>query len=308
MAALLRTREGGHHADRVIHAGGDATGAEVERALLAAPGLPVLLAGHLLLDVVVDGSGRACGVVVLDSRSGRAGLIRCGAVVLATGGSGQLYRATTNPDVATGDGLAVAARAGAVLADLEFVQFHPTVLYTGAAAIGHRPLVTEAVRGAGAVLVDGAGNRLMTGVHPMADLAPRDVVSLAITRAMARSGSDHVFLDATRIPKDLFAQRFPTVTAACQAAGIRPWADPIPVAPAAHYQCGGVLTDLFGRTTVPGMYAAGEVARTGLHGANRLASNSLLEGLVMGERVAQALEADLVSAHLSPVAASRITP
>jgi L-aspartate oxidase len=296
--ALLRTREGGHHADRVIHAGGDATGAEVERALLTAPGLPVLLAGHLLLDVWLDALGRVAGVTVLDAATGRRGQIRCSAVILATGGSGQLYRSTTNPDVATGDGLAVAARAGAVLADLEFVQFHPTVLYTSATTTGHRPLVTEAVRGGGAVLIDGSGSRLMDGLHPMADLAPRDVVSLAITRTMAASGSDHVFLDATGIPRDVFQQRFPTVTAACEAASVRPWVDPIPVAPAAHYQCGGVLTDLFGRTTVPGLYAAGEVARTGLHGANRLASNSLLEGLVMGERVAQALEADLVSAHL----------
>lgn len=304
---LLRTREGGHHADRVIHAGGDATGAEIERALLAAPGLPAILTGHLLVDVLpsADGSiGSIAGALVLGP-DGTRGVIRCGAVVLATGGSGQLFAATTNPSVATGDGLAIALRAGATLADAEFVQFHPTVLYTGPADAGQRPLVTEAVRGAGAVLIDGSGARVMTGVHPLADLAPRDVVSLAITRRLAEAPgvpggvSDHVFLDATAIPAATFARRFPTVTAACARAGIVPWRDPIPVAPAAHYQCGGVLTDLDGRTSVAGLYAVGEVARTGLHGANRLASNSLLEGLVMGERAADAVEADLVGSYLS---------
>ena len=298
---LLRTREGGHHADRVIHAGGDATGAEIERALLAAPGLSALLTDHLLVDVLPDADGSIAGALVIGPH-GDTGVIRCGAVVLATGGSGQVFAATTNPAVATGDGLAIALRAGAALADAEFVQFHPTVLYTGPGDAGQRPLVTEAVRGAGAVLIDGAGDRVMTGVHPLADLAPRDVVSLAITRRLAAAPggvTDHVFLDATAIPAETFTARFPTVTAACARAGIVPWHDPIPVAPAAHYQCGGVLTDLDGRTSMPGLYAAGEVARTGLHGANRLASNSLLEGLVMGERVADAVEADLVGTYLS---------
>ena len=299
---LLRTREGGHHADRVIHAGGDATGAEIERALLAAPGLSALLTDHLLVDVLPDADGSIAGALVIGPH-GDTGVIRCGAVVLATGGSGQVFAATTNPAVATGDGLAVALRAGAALADAEFVQFHPTVLYSGPGDAGQRPLVTEAVRGAGAVLIDGAGDRVMTGVHPLADLcAKRHVVSLAITRRLADAPggvADHVFLDATAIPAATFAERFPTVTAACRRAGIVPWHDPIPVAPAAHYQCGGVLTDLDGRTSMPGLYAVGEVARTGLHGANRLASNSLLEGLVMGERVADAVEADLVGTYLS---------
>jgi L-aspartate oxidase len=286
---LLRTREGGHHADRIIHSGGDATGAEVQRALLGLPGLPAVLAGHLGLDVLRDSSGNTCGITVLDA-DGRMGLVRARSVVLATGGGGHLYAATTNPSVATADGLAMALRAGAQVADVEFIQFHPTVLFTPDSARGHRPLITEAVRGAGAFLVDGAGDRVMTGVHPMLDLAPRDVVALAITRRLAENPggvADHVFLDATGIGD--FGGRFPTVTASCAAAGIDPARQPIPVAPAAHYHCGGVDTDLDGRTTVPGLYAVGEVARTGLHGANRLASNSLLEGLVMGERAAAAI-------------------
>ena len=292
---LLRTREGGHSANRVIHAGGDATGAEIERALLAVRGLPSVLAGHQALDVVLDGSGRARGLSVLGP-DGRVGLIRSAAVVLATGGAGHLYAATTNPGVATGDGLAMALRAGAALADTEFMQFHPTVLWTGPGDLGHRPLVTEAVRGEGAVLLDGAGARIMLGAHPLADLAPRDVVSLAVSRRMALAPggiSDHVFLDATGIAPAVFARRFPTVSAACALAGVNPTTDPIPVAPAAHYHCGGVLTDLDGRTTVPGLFAIGEVSRTGLHGANRLASNSLLEGLVMGERAAAAVRLEV---------------
>ncbi len=292
---LLRTREGGHSANRVIHAGGDATGAEIERTLLAAVGLPGMLTGHQALDVVVDPAGRAAGLTVLGD-DGTVGLIRADAVVLATGGAGHLYAATTNPDVATGDGLAMALRAGAALADIEFMQFHPTVLYTGAGVRGHRPLVTEAVRGEGAVLVDATGARVMTGVHPLGDLAPRDVVSLAITRRLALAPGgvrDHVYLDATAIGAEVFNRRFPTVLHSCAIAGIDPNTAPIPVAPAAHYHCGGVVTDLYGRTTVPGLYAVGEVARTGLHGANRLASNSLLEGLVMGERAAAALAAEL---------------
>ena len=224
-------------------------------------------------------------------------------MVLATGGAGHLFAATTNPGVATGDGLAMALRAGAAVADVEFMQFHPTVLWTGPGDLGHRPLITEAVRGEGAVLVDGAGDRIMPGVHPLADLAPRDVVSLAISRRMAAAPggiADHVFLDATGIARELFARRFPTVSAACAAAGIDPSTQPIPVAPAAHYHCGGVLTDLDGRTTVAGLFAIGEVARTGLHGANRLASNSLLEGLVMGERAAAAVGAEVRSAPAHP--------
>ncbi|MFO7193088.1 MAG: FAD-binding protein, partial [Thermocrispum agreste] len=210
-----------------------------------------------------------------------------------------LYQVTSNPDIATGDGLALALRAGAQAADLEFVQFHPTVLYRPGAR-GRCPLVTEAVRGEGAVLVDATGAPVMAGVHELGDLAPRDVVSAAITRRMAEAPGgvdDHVFLDATGIAD--FPGRFPTVAAFCRQAGIDPAREPIPVAPAAHFACGGVLTSAAGRTSVRGLYAAGEVARTGLHGANRLASNSLLEGLVMGARAAEAAAIDLAAGQLS---------
>ncbi|MGH3916166.1 MAG: L-aspartate oxidase [Pseudonocardiaceae bacterium] len=288
---LERTREGGHRAFRVIHAGGDATGAEIERVLVsAACGLPVL-ERHAVTEVLRDETGRVAGVALLGERS--HGVLRARAVLLATGGLGQLYVVSTNPEVATGDGLALALRAGAVAADLEFVQFHPTVLYAGAGSWGRRPLVTEAVRGEGAMLRDVTGKPLMTGVHPLGDLAPRDVVAAAITSRMAATGTDHVFLDATQLGG--FRRRFPTVHAACTAAGVDPGREPIPVAPAAHYLCGGVVTDTCGRTTVLGLYAAGELARTGLHGANRLASNSLLEGLVMGSRAAETVAGDLVA-------------
>ncbi|WP_024876072.1 L-aspartate oxidase [Saccharomonospora piscinae] len=295
---LARTREGGHGALRVIHAGGDATGAEVQRCLVAAANdhtLPVL-EHHVAVDAVTTVTGEVCGLRVL-APDATPGLVRTRAVLLATGGLGQLYQATSNPELATGDGLALALRAGASAADVEFVQFHPTVLYTPGAR-GRCPLVTEAVRGEGAVLVDGAGERIMPGVHPLADLAPRDVVSAAITRRLATAPGgvdDHVFLDATGIAG--FARRFPTVRAACEAVGVDPAREAIPVAPAAHFACGGVVTDAHGRTEVTGLYAAGEVARTGLHGANRLASNSLLEGLVLGRRAAEAVRADLAGAR-----------
>lgn len=307
---LARTREGGHSAFRVVHAGGDATGAEVERALVAAAGDRglALLTGHVAVDAVRDERGHVTGLAVLDDH-GRPGVLRAPAVLLASGGYGQLYSSTTNPETSTGDGIALALRAGATAADLEFVQFHPTVLYDGPAT-GRRPLVTEAVRGEGAVLLDRAGTRFMTGVHPLADLAPRDVVAAAITRRMIETGADCVYLDARAL--DDVARRFPTVYAACRAAGIDPVREPIPVTPAAHYSCGGVVTDVHGRTRVPGLYAAGEVARTGLHGANRLASNSLLEGLVVGERAAAAVAADLATprarADLAPSPAVPIAP
>ncbi|AFU00402.1 L-aspartate oxidase [Nocardia brasiliensis] len=274
---ISRTREGGHSTRRIIHAGGDATGAEVQRALNAA-GLPVLF-GAAAGDIVTGPNG-VQGVVVVSDKG--FGVVHTPAVLLATGGLGQLYALSTNPPGATADGVALALWAGAAVADLEFVQFHPTVLYTPG-GLGRRPLISEAVRGEGGILVDSMGDSVTAGLHPRGDLAPRDVVSRAIAARMRALGTDHVYLDARAI--DGFAQRFPTITASCHAAGLDPASDLIPVAPAAHYQCGGVVTDPHGRTAVPGLYAAGEVARTGLHGANRLASNSLLEGLVVGERV-----------------------
>ncbi|GAA2781943.1 L-aspartate oxidase [Saccharopolyspora taberi] len=290
--SLSRTREGGHSSFRVIHAGGDATGAEVQRALSDAArdgGIPVL-ERHCVVELLRDDRGAIAGAVALDAE-GRQGVVHAPAVLLATGGLGQLYSATSNPDVATADGVALALRAGAVVADLEFVQFHPTVLYAPGGARGRRPLITEAVRGEGAVLVDVNGERVMAGQHPLEDLAPRDVVSAAIYRRADETGAGYVYLDATGIGAG-FAERFPTVFAACRAAGIDPVREPIPVTSAAHYSCGGVLSSVDGRTTVPGLYAAGEVACTGLNGANRLASNSLLEGLVVGGRAADAVAHD----------------
>ncbi len=231
---LARTREGGHTAFRVVHAGGDATGAEVERALLAASrdGRVPVLEHHTAVDTLRTPAGEVNGLLVLDA-DGVPGILVAPAVLLATGGLGQLYQATSNPSVATADGVAIALRSGAPVADLEFVQFHPTVLYTGSGARGRCPLVTEAVRGEGAVLVDSRGERVMAGVHPQEDLAPRDVVSAAITRRATALGDDHVYLDATHLSAAEFRRRFPTVLAACRTVGVDPSESPIPVAPAA---------------------------------------------------------------------------
>ncbi|MEU5842710.1 L-aspartate oxidase [Rhodococcus sp. NPDC047139] len=277
---VARTREGGHSTRRIIHAGGDATGAEVQRALGAA-GLPVLF-GAAAARVLTDAYG-VTGLLVLDSRG--FGIVHTPAVLLATGGLGQLYACSTNPPGATADGIALALAAGAGVADLEFVQFHPTVLFAEGGT-GRRPLVSEAVRGEGARLLDSRGRSITEGVHPLGDLAPRDVVSRAVAERLSELDENHVYLDARHLAG--FAARFPTITAMCAEAGLDPVRDLLPVAPAAHYSCGGVVTDVHGRTRVPGLYAAGEVARTGLHGANRLASNSLLEGLVLGERAGTA--------------------
>ena len=206
--------------------------------------------------------------------------------MLATGGLGQVYSATTNPSVATGDGMAAALRAGAVLADLEFVQFHPTVLWLGEGSSGQQPLISEAVRGEGAFLVDEDGVRFMQGRHPLADLAPRDVVARAIVDRMRETGTDHVFLDAPAPRREFLEQRFPSIVARCRELGFDPATELLPVAPAQHYASGGVRTDLVGRSSLEGLYACGEVSCTGVHGANRLASNSLLEGLVFAHRIA----------------------
>lgn len=294
---LALTREGGHLARRIAHAGGDATGAEVQRALHAAilgdRGID-MIEHAMVLDLLLGAGGQAAGVslhVLGEGSVDGIGAVLARAVVLATGGMGQIYASTTNPSVSTGDGVALGLRAGAVAADLEFVQFHPTSLYLGPQATGQQPLISEAMRGEGAFLVDGAGERFMTGVHPLADLAPRDVVAKAITRVMLAEGSDHVRLDARAI--DDVQRRFPIITASCLAAGIDPQNELIPVRPAAHYASGGLRTDIWGRTSVPGLFASGEVACTGVHGANRLASNSLLEGLVFAARIGTVLGADL---------------
>ncbi|MGW7357506.1 L-aspartate oxidase [Streptomyces sp. NPDC054802] len=303
------TREGGHHRRRIAHAGGDATGAEISRALVDAAldkGLRTV-ENALVLDLLTDADGRTAGItlhVMGEGQHDGVGAVHAPTVVLATGGMGQIFSATTNPAVSTGDGVALALRAGAEVSDIEFVQFHPTVLFLGADSEGQQPLVSEAVRGEGAHLVDAAGTRFMVGQHELAELAPRDIVAKGIMRRMQEQGAAHMFLDARHFGAKMWEHRFPTILAACRAHGIDPVTEPIPVAPAAHYASGGVRTDLHGRTTVPGLYACGEVACTGVHGANRLASNSLLEGLVFAERIA----ADIAERRPWPTAAPAAPP
>lgn len=294
---LSLTREGGHHARRIVHAGGDATGAEVQRALheavISDPGIE-LIEHAMVLDLLRGTDGSVAGLslhVLGEGSSDGVGAVLARAVVLATGGMGQIFTATTNPSVSTGDGVALGLRAGAVAADLEFVQFHPTSLYLGPQARGQQPLISEAMRGEGAFLVDRSGTRFMTDVHPLADLAPRDVVAKAITRVMLAEGSDHVRLDARGIGE--LDKRFPSIVATCRQHGVDPAVELIPVRPAAHYASGGLRTDIWGRTSLPGLFACGEVACTGVHGANRLASNSLLEGLVFAARIGSVLAEDL---------------
>ena len=274
--------EGGHSEKRVVHAHGDRTGLEVQATLIArleaAPHVE-LLEHSFALDLLKDAQGKVAGAA-LQCASGPL-VVEAGATILATGGGGQLYRETTNPDIATGDGFAMALRAGAVLRDMEFVQFHPTTLYIAGSA---RHLITEAVRGEGAYLRDMRRERFMVNYHPRAELAPRDVVSRSIILHMAASGDGHVFLDLTHLDPDLVSRRFPQLIETCAPYNLDVTTDLIPVHPSAHYFMGGVDTDNDGVTSVPGLFACGEVARTGLHGANRLASNSLLEGLVFGRR------------------------
>ncbi|MEV0235136.1 L-aspartate oxidase [Nonomuraea sp. NPDC050786] len=294
---LQLTREGGHRRRRIVHAGGDATGAEVQRALVEAARAErriEVIEHALVLDLLKDARGRATGVtlhVMGEGARDGVGAVRARAVVLATGGMGQVYAATTNPAVSTGDGVALALRAGAVVRDIEFVQFHPTVLWLGEGSTGQQPLISEAVRGEGAYLVDHEGVRFMQGVHELADLAPRDVVAKAIMGRIQETGRDHMYLDGRHFGRDKWESRFPTIYAVCREHGIDPATEPIPVAPAAHYASGGVRADLHGRTSIEGLYACGEVACTGVHGANRLASNSLLEGLVFAERIAEDIHA-----------------
>jgi L-aspartate oxidase len=303
--SLMLTREGGHRAHRIVHAGGDATGAEVQRALQDAVRADpwIRLFEHaLVVDLLTTAGGAACGVtlhVLGEGTPDGVGAVLAGAVVLATGGLGQVFASTTNPAVSTGDGIALALRAGAAVTDLEFVQFHPTALHLpgGGAGTVQQPLVSEALRGEGAWLVDEDGKRFLLGQHELAELAPRDVVAKAIHRVMAAAGTDHVWLDARHLGRDFLAARFPTIASYCRAVGLEPSEQLVPVAPAAHYASGGVRTDLSGRTTVPGLYACGEVACTGVHGANRLASNSLLEGLVFTRRIAEDIARTRIGEH-----------
>ena len=275
--------EAAHSHARILHAGGDATGAVTSNALVESVRRTAteIREYTFVADIVVE-NGSVAGVQVLDADGMH--FIAADAVILASGGAGQLYRHTTNPAVTTGDGVAAAFRAGAELADVEFYQFHPTAL-----AVPGSFLISEAVRGEGAVLIDANGERFMQKIHPLAELAPRDVVARGIQRTMIEQGGQPVLLDATALGSDFLAQRFPSITKACRSYGLNWGRDPIPVTPAAHYWMGGIATDTFGRTSIPGLYAVGEVACTGAHGANRLASNSLLESIVFAHRAVRTL-------------------
>ncbi|MBE0466063.1 MAG: L-aspartate oxidase [Candidatus Desulforudis sp.] len=278
-------REGAHRQRRILYAGGDATGAEIQRTLCRQVNemkIPVL-ENHFVVDLLVA-HGQCCGALVLDETANRLLVFRSRVIILTSGGAGQLFRQTTNPPVATGDGIAVAFRAGAEVADLEFIQFHPTVL---ALADGPPFLISEAVRGEGGILRNASGKPFMSRYHPDGELAPRDVVTRAILAEMRATGTDSVFLDVTHLPADKLRRRFPTIAQTCTALGLDICRECIPVAPAAHYMMGGVRTNLYGETTIENLYACGEVACAGVHGANRLASNSLVDGLVFGGRIVE---------------------
>ena len=279
---LALTREGGHSHRRIVHALGDATGHEVMRAIIAkscaAPNMTIL-DDTLTVDLMTGPDSGAClGAVIWHPRTGKV-CVWARQTILASGGCGVVYRETTNPPVATGDGMACAYRAGAVLRDMEFMQFHPTVLYVAGSA---RSLISEAVRGEGAYLRDVGGERFMLGADPRGELAPRDIVARAIFKRMAETRHPNVYLDLSHLPASLVESRFPGIAKACREFGLDIRRDRIPVRPGAHYMIGGVAVDAEGRTSVPKLWAAGEVTSSGLHGANRLASNSLLEGLVYG--------------------------
>lgn len=297
-------REGGHSARRVVHAG-DVTGAEIQRALVAAveshPRIRVL-EWHMGVDLIIDSQRgqpeRCVGAYVLDEQTGKVDKLLAHATILATGGAGKVYLYTSNPDVATGDGVAMAYRAGAEISNMEFFQFHPTVLFEPRAKSF---LVSEALRGEGAILRLPDGDPFMKRHHALLDLAPRDVVARAIDFEMKRTGSEHVLLDITHKPAQFVRDRFPNIHARCAQYGIDIAREPIPVVPAAHYSCGGVSSDLFGRSSVPGLFAIGETACTGLHGANRLASNSLLEGLVFAKQAALLLGEQIAELRQKPL-------
>jgi len=288
---LAFTREAAHSRSRILHAHGDSTGREISRALLArAHKIPHLhLRAHAFTTELIVERGRVTGLRFIDETDGLEHELRAGAVLLATGGLGQIYRETTNPEVATGDGMAIAYEAGAVLSDMEFMQFHPTALAVKGAP---RFLLSEALRGEGGVLRNIGLERFMKRYNEAQELAPRDIVARAIVAEMHRTQSTHVYLDMTKKSDEFLKKRFPRIYETCEGYGLDLASDMAPVCPAAHYMMGGVKTDLWGQTSLSGLYAAGETAATGVHGANRLASNSLLEGLVFGARAGQAMIKD----------------
>jgi L-aspartate oxidase len=290
---LILGSEGAHSVPRVVHAGGDATGSVVASALaqaIASGSSAELHEDEFVIDLLTD-QGRCVGAVSL-GEGGELTVTLARAVVLACGGAGQVFSNTTNPAVATGDGHAMAYRAGAVMRDMEFMQFHPTALH---GSENPTLLLTEALRGEGAYLLDVHGERFMVGAHPRAELAPRDVVVRHMKVVMDRDDTDHVWLDARHLDSKFLRERFPTVYNGLKSRGFDLSTELIPIAPSSHYFIGGVITDLDGRTSIPGLFACGETASTGIHGANRLASNSLLEGLVFGERTVRAMTRDLES-------------
>jgi L-aspartate oxidase len=288
---LAFTREAAHSRSRILHAHGDSTGREISRALLArAHTIPHLhLRAHAFTTSLIMESNTVVGVRFIDELDGSQHEVRAGAALLATGGLGRIYRETTNPDVATGDGMAIAYEAGAVLSDMEFMQFHPTALTVKGAP---RFLLSEALRGEGGVLRNVNLERFMKRYNEAQELAPRDIVARAMVSEMHRTSAGYVYLDMTKKTEEFLKKRFPRIYETCASYGLDLATDMAPVCPAAHYMMGGVKTDLWGRTSLPGLYAAGETADTGVHGANRLASNSLLEGLVFGARGGQAMMKD----------------
>ena len=284
---LSITREGGHRRNRILHAGGDATGRETVMALshIVAKRSNITFCAHTCFyDIILGENGEVTGAVV--TRDGEFVLIETNTIVIATGGIGQVYLSSTNPSVATGDGIAAAMRAGAAVKNLEFIQFHPTGLWLNNHS-GREFLISEAVRGEGGLLKNSRGERFMVGAHELAELAPRDIVARGIARELERLGEDHVFVDITERGEEFLKHRFPTIYHECLSHGINIGKDWIPVCPVQHYLMGGISTDLWGQTSIPGLYACGEAAHTGVHGANRLASNSMLECLVFGRRAAE---------------------
>jgi len=290
------TLEAAHQKPRILHAQGDATGAEIERSLsekVIKENNIKIKENIFVLDILAE-HNTCYGLLVLDNNTKEIIAYLAKSTILASGGSGQLFSNTTNPDIATGDGIAMAYRGGVKIADLEFIQFHPSALYHQGSP---KFLISEAVRGEGAILKNIEGESFMLSYHPLAELAPRDIVARAITDQMKKTKSNYVYLDATKI-KHRFSKRFPTIYKNCLELNINPEKEYIPVAPAAHYTMGGIKTDIFGQTNIPNLYACGECASTGVHGANRLASNSLLEGLVFGNRIAQKIKENIA---LSPI-------